>query len=356
LKIGRLKKIIAFLLSPISMLYGMGVSIHQSLYYSGLFKSVKFSIPIINIGNLSVGGTGKSPHIEYILKMIHDYLEVGVISRGYRRKSSGYILLDPSKTVEDVGDEPIQMARKFPNEHFAVSESRSLGIPKLLSQFPNIQVILMDDGFQHLEVKAGLNILLTEYNNPFFKDFLLPSGRLREWRFGSRRAQIIIVTKCPAEPSEAEEHVWRKNLGIKNNQQLFFSTLEYHTAFNVFDPNEKFHLSPTMHVTLISAVAQSSYLVNYIEDKVATVLDINYEDHHFFSKDEVLSLIEKHKAKNSTNKIILTTEKDATRLALFKHIFEEHNIKLYAIPISVLFYKKEAFEHEIKTYLLDFKV
>ena len=351
-----MKKLQALLLSPFSLLYGIGVSIHQALYFSGFFKAVKFSIPVINIGNLAVGGTGKSPHIEYILDLLHEYLEIGVISRGYKRKTTGYVYVDVNHTALDVGDEPIQMKLKYPQEHFAVSESRSLGIPKLISQVPSLQTILMDDGFQHLEVKAGLNILLTEYSNPYCNDFILPGGRLREWRYGSRRANIIIVTKCPKPIDEQEEQQWRKNLNVQADQHLFFSFIEYQIPYSIFATSEMYHLNPSMHVTLISAVAQSSYLVDYVEDKVASLTDIHYEDHHFFTEQEILELINKHKAISNSNKIILTTEKDATRLALFRRLFEEHQLTIFAIPIKVNFFKKRAFDQFIKNYLLEFKV
>jgi tetraacyldisaccharide 4'-kinase len=199
-----LKKTLQLLLAPISFLYGLGVSIYQGFYLSGFFKTLKFSIPVISVGNLTVGGTGKSPHIEYLIRLLKDYIPVAVLSRGYRRKTSGHILLTQLHTALDVGDEPVQIKNKFPDVPFAVNSNRSIGIPKLLSQHPEIKTILLDDAFQHLEVTPGLNILLTEYSNPYFKDYLLPSGRLREWRYGARRADIIIVTKCPTQPNDLE--------------------------------------------------------------------------------------------------------------------------------------------------------
>lgn len=351
-----MKKLVALFLSPFALLYGMGLSVHQSLYHSGFFKSVKFSIPVINIGNLAIGGTGKSPHIEYIIRLLKEYVDVSVISRGYRRKTSGYLLVDNHHSAADVGDEPLQMKKKFDDVVFAVSESRSLGIPKLLSQHPQLQVVLMDDGFQHLEVRAGLNILLTEYNNPYFNDYLLPSGRLREWKHGARRAQIIIVTKCPHQPNEIEIAEWKKKLQLQAEQQLFFSTIEYSIPYSIFISSEKFNLNPSMHITLVSAVAQSAYLSDYVAERVASVTDLQYADHHFFTDGEIKDIIERHQSNRNYNKIILTTEKDATRLLMHRDKFQAANLSIYAIPIEVKFYEKELFDQSIKKFLLDFKV
>jgi tetraacyldisaccharide 4'-kinase len=171
--------LIRILLLPISLLYGLGVSVRNLFYKMGLLRSVRFDLPVISVGNISVGGTGKSPHIEYLMRWLHQYIEVGVLSRGYGRKTMGFREVQPFDNPNDVGDEPLQFKRKFPDVPVTVSESRSIGVPQLIKDYPDTQCVLLDDAFQHLAVTPGLNIMLTEYARPFTKDWLLPSGRLR---------------------------------------------------------------------------------------------------------------------------------------------------------------------------------
>lgn len=338
------------------MLYGIGVSVYQALFYSGFVKAVKFSFPVISIGNLSVGGTGKSPHIEYLIRLLKDYIHLGVLSRGYKRSTSGFLIVEPTHNAKEVGDEPGQMKNKFPDIAIAVSESRALGIPRLIRNFPDLNLILLDDAFQHLAVKPGLNILLTEFANPYTEDYLLPSGRLREWRFGAMRADVIIVTKCPEYLTESDFKSWRDKLQLRSHQSLFFSKIQYGIPYQIFQTGKQFLLNPGLHITLISAIAQSSYLVNYLSAQVASVTDYNFEDHHYFNESELLALLTKHNQLSHDNKMILTTEKDATRLILFKEFFQQRGIEVYAIPIEVNFYQQELFDQFIKSYLLEFKI
>lgn len=333
----------------------MGVSLYQSQFISGISKSTSFNIPILSIGNLTVGGTGKSPHIEYLIKLLSDYVNVGVLSRGYRRRTVGHILLNLQHTAAEVGDEPLQMKKKFSHIPIAVNKNRSIGIPKLLKEAPEIQVVLLDDAFQHLEVKPYLNILLTEFENPYSSDYLLPSGRLREWRFGHYRAQIIVVTKCPDNLHDRKELIWREKLKLRPSQHLFFSYLRYGDPYNIFSPSEKFLLNENLHVILVSAIAQSSYLGNYLMPKIGTLTEYQFEDHHYFNEEELIKIIDRYKSVSTYNKIFLTTEKDATRLEMHRQLFETHEISVFAIPVEVEFYDKYKFDQLIKQYLLDFK-
>ena len=344
-----------FLLLPFSFLYGLGVSLHQGLYFAGILKPVRFNLPVICIGNLSVGGSGKSPHVEYLLRMLKEYLEVGVLSRGYKRKTSGFLFVQPDHTALDVGDEPKQMHAHFPDIPFAVSESRAMGIPRMLREFPDTQLILLDDAFQHLAVEAGHNILLTEYARPYTRDFLLPVGRLREWRYGAARANTIIVTKCPENLNTEDMERMRIELNPSKNQRIFFSTIDYGDPYHVFNPGKVFKINPGVHITLISAIAQSSYLEDYLNIHAASVNGFHFEDHHYFSESELTGLVEHFSSISHSNKMLLTTEKDATRLMLFKEYFENRNIDLYSIPIQVRFFEPELFEQHIRNYLLEFK-
>ncbi|MEI2696426.1 MAG: tetraacyldisaccharide 4'-kinase [Saprospiraceae bacterium] len=349
-----LQKLIAILLSPFSFLYGIGVSLYQALFFSGLIKPVRFSFPVISVGNLTIGGTGKSPHIEYLIRLLQDYIELAVLSRGYKRKTAGFLLLTPDTGVSECGDEPKQIKLNFPEIPVAVSESRAIGIPRLLRNLPDLKLILLDDAFQHLAVKPGLSILLTEYNKPFSEDYLLPSGRLREWRFGAARADCIIVSKCPDEMPD--ETVWREKLQLKPHQKLFFSKIQYGVPYNILKPEQKFVLNPGLHITLISAIAQSFYLLNYLSKEVASVTDFNFEDHHYFTQTELSGILLKHQQISHPNKMLLTTQKDATRLTGFKDYFETSHIEVYAIPIEVDFFNKFEFDQYIKNYLLEYKV
>lgn len=351
-----MKKTLQLILAPFSFLYGIGVSIYQGFYLSGFFKTLKFSIPVISVGNLTVGGTGKSPHIEYLIKLLKDYIPVAVLSRGYRRKTTGHILLTQTHTAVEVGDEPVQIKTKFPDVPFAVNSNRSIGIPKLLSQHPEVKTILLDDAYQHLEVTPGLNILLTEYANPYFQDYLLPSGRLREWRYGARRADIVIVTKCPNEPKEEEILTWRFKLKLNEKQLLFFSYLDYGTPYHLFNHDKIFKLNDGLDLMVISAIAQSSYLLEYLAPRVASVTDYNFEDHHYFTETELTHIFNKYNKISHSNKMLLTTEKDATRLRLHETFIRNQNLDIYVLPLNIDFYNKEMFDQTIKNFLLEFKI
>ena len=193
------------LLAPLTVLYGLGVSLRSLFYTSGVLKHTTFSLPIISVGNLSVGGAGKTPHVEYLVQLLKDYVHVATLSRGYKRKTKGFLLVHPHQSATQVGDEPLQYKRKYPDVTVAVGENRSLAIPEMLQHAPQTQVILLDDAFQHIAIRPSLNILLTEHGQLFTDDFLLPSGRLREWRSAYERADTIIVSKCPPDlPEEVE--------------------------------------------------------------------------------------------------------------------------------------------------------
>ncbi len=345
----------AVVLLPFSLLYGLAVSLHQALYASGFIKPVSFSLPVIGVGNLSVGGTGKSPHVEYLIRLLSPYLHLALLSRGYNRKTSGYLLVDGHCSADQTGDEAYQIKSKFPHIPVAVCESRALGIPKILSQYPDTQVILLDDAFQHWQVKPALNILLTEYARPYVEDYLLPSGRLREWRFGAERAHAVIVTKCPDPDREPDEALWRHKLRLRDSQQIFFSRIEYGVPYRLGQPDSEISLNSSMGIVLVSAIAQSGYLENYLAENVSKIVSFAYEDHHYFTEREIVEWNNKLKKMSPSNKIILTTEKDATRIQLHEKFLDSLRLPIYVIPIEVKFYRREVFDTFIKSFLLDFK-
>ncbi len=349
--------LIKILLLPFSLLYGLGISLRDFFYRKGLLRAVAFDVPTISVGNLSIGGAGKTPHIEYLVYLLKDYLLLATLSRGYQRKTRGYLEVHGRHSAEEVGDEPLQFRRKFPEVLVTVSESRTFAIPQILSRYPHMQTILLDDAFQHRAIVPGLNILLTEYEHPFTRDFLLPSGRLREWRSGYRRADVIIVSKCPPVLNEVQKEKMISELNPFPNQKIYFSYYDYLPPYHLWQPRYRLNLTKQLEVLLICAIARTDYLVSYLETQVSNVKVLEYEDHHYFSKYDIGQLLKNFEEMDAPNKVILTTEKDAMRLELHREYLIEHKLPIFAIPVKVDFHfeEGEAFDDMIRQYLLDFK-
>ncbi len=345
------------LLLPFSLLFGLGVLIRDLLYQTRLLRSIQFNIPVIGVGNLAVGGSGKTPHVEYLIALLQPYLNVGVLSRGYNRKTKGYRLVNKNDTAVTVGDEPKQYSMKYPNISVAVSESRSIGIPQMLSQQPNIQALILDDSYQHRSVTAGLNILLTDYSKPYYDDFLLPSGRLREWPQGASRADIIIITKCPSAISDDERQAMINNIKPEQHQNIYFSKYRYHSPYHIFN-GSRITLNNYDTAILVTAIASIDYLMEYIDSQVPTVSSFTFEDHHYFSPHEVSNIAATYNELKDQKAVIITTEKDATRLGLHYEYLIKYNIDIYVLPIQVAFLHddSETFDREIQDYLLNFTV
>ncbi|MBT8231128.1 MAG: tetraacyldisaccharide 4'-kinase [Saprospiraceae bacterium] len=345
------------LLSPFSILFAGIISLRNIFYETGLLKATSFSIPIINVGNLSVGGTGKTPHIEYLIRLLSPYLNVATLSRGYKRKSKGFRLVSNNDNVKQSGDEPLQFKTKYPSIPVAVSESRNIGIPLLIKSHPETQTILLDDAFQHRSVVPGLNILLTEYNNLFTDDYLMPSGRLREPRASYERANVIVVTKCDNDVSAEKQAEITKKINPLPHQKLFFSKYNYAQPYYIFDQSIKVNLSQEHNVVLISAIANVDYLLKYLESKSNIENIVKYEDHHYFS-DMELEYFKKMYDQSADNTLFLTTEKDAMRLSLHKDYLIQNKIPIFALPVEVDFLNdgENEFNDYIKKFLLQFKV
>ena len=346
------------LVSPIALLFGIGVGIKALLYKIGLLSGVKFSIPIVNVGNLTVGGAGKTPHVEYLIRLLGPFINVATMSRGYKRKTKGFMVVRPNHTSEQVGDEPLLYARKYRNIAVTVSESRSLGVPKLLQAAPAVQAIILDDAYQHRAITPHLNILLTEFNTPFYEDWLLPVGRLREWRAAYKRADLIIVSKCPPELSEID----RRNIVAKvaplAHQRVFFSRYKYYDPYDMWSPQNRQRINEDHEVLLICGIARTNYLLDYLHDKAGSVKMLQYEDHHVYSRFD-LERIKKYydNMSRGANRLILTTEKDAMRLAPFRKMLITEQIPIYILPIEVVFlFDQFGFDEEVKNFLLEFKV
>lgn len=343
---------------PFALLYGMGVAIRDFFYRKGVLKSFHFDVPVISVGNLSVGGAGKSPHIEYLIRMLRPYINVATLSRGYRRKTVGYRVAQWNSTVADVGDEPLMFKRKFPDILVTVNEQRALGIPRIVQEQPGTQAILLDDAFQHRAVTPGLNILLTEFAKPFTRDYLLPAGRLREWRSAYHRADIIVVTKCPEDITERERNKLTFEINPYPQQKIFFSSYQYQTPYYIFNRRYQIELTDDMSVLAVCAIAGTEYFQDFLESRVNRVRMKAFDDHHQFDSLDLEEIERNFLTLPGNKKVVVTTQKDATRLEPHREWLIKKQIPLLVIPIEVYFHfdGKEKFEEAVREFLLNFKV
>jgi tetraacyldisaccharide 4'-kinase len=350
--------ILALVLSPFSMIYGIIISIRNILYDAEIIKPTKFSIPLISVGNLAIGGAGKTPHIEYLTRLLSPYLNVSILSRGYNRETMGFRFVSPRDMAKVSGDEPLMYARKFEDVIVAVGENRALAIPKILQHHPHVNLVLLDDAFQHLSVTPYINILLTQYESLYTYDYLMPSGRLREWRSSYRRATAIIVSKCPEDLNEEQRAKVIKRLKPLPNQKVFFTKYTYEDVYHFYDPRYRMQLDQEHQVLLISAIANTNYLKKYLDTKGVKYLSMEYADHHNFTQEDIDQLINNFTNHQAARKYILTTEKDAVRLLPYRNLLYEKAIPVYVLPIHVGFIgnDKALFDEYIKSTLLEFEV
>jgi len=295
------------LLFPFAILYGLITSIRNFLFDIGILKSYSFALPIIAVGNLSVGGTGKTPQIEYLIRLLSDKYKIATLSRGYKRQSKGFILAEANSNAATIGDEPFQFFQKFPSIEVAVDADRKNGIEQLLSQTEKPEIILLDDAFQHRKVKAGFYILLTSYGDLYSDDFILPTGNLRESRSGAERANVIIVTKCPFNLSLEEQHNIKKRLNLSKNQELYFTFIAYDDC--IYGENRKIKVEEIQLAAkvLVAGIAKPEPFFAYLQNSNDVCL--SFSDHHNFTDKDILEI--KNLAQNN---IIITTEKDYVRL------------------------------------------
>lgn len=332
------------ILFPFSILYGFITSIRNFLFDKGILKSYSFDIPVIAVGNLSVGGTGKTPQIEYLIRLLSPKYKIATLSRGYKRQSEGFVLADANANAAILGDEPFQFYQKFPNIQVAVDANRKNGIEQLLSQSEKPEVILLDDAFQHRKVKAGFYILLTAYGDIYAQDFMLPSGNLRESRSGAKRADVVVVTKCPPNLSEAEQISIKNKLKLSKNQELYFSFIAYDNC--IYSENSKIEISEIKEEKklLLAGIAKPEPFFSYLKNPDDVCL--TYPDHHHFSENDIREIIIK-----AQDSIIITTEKDYVRLK-----GSVPNGQLFYLPIQSSFLSSpetsgDQFDKTIKNYV-----
>lgn len=314
-------KILRYILLPIVPIYFLISWFRNKFYDLGIFISTSYDLPIICVGNLSVGGTGKTPMIEYLVRLLRPTNRVAILSRGYKRKSEGFIIADKHATVQSIGDEPFQFYSKFEDIIVSVDADRRNGISNLLTLKPRPEVILLDDAYQHRKVKAGLYILLTVYDQLYTKDIVLPTGNLREPRIGAERADVIIITKCPEDLQENTKIELQSKLNVLPSQKLFFSTITYsETIYSIKESQPILNLQ-NIKFTLVTGIANAKPLVEHLSSKGLEFDHLNFKDHHNFSDHDLRSLNEKE--------LILTTEKDFMRL---RDDLENRN--LFYLPIE----------------------
>lgn len=344
-------------LAPATFIYKMVTGVRNKLFDWKILPSEEFDLPVISVGNLTVGGTGKTPHTEYLIRLLKDRSKIALLSRGYKRKTKGFRLATPSSTSLEIGDEPYQIKTKFPEIHVAVDADRRHGIHQLCTEEASndVEVVILDDAFQHRYVRPSINIVLMDYNRPIYEDALMPTGMLREPASSLDRAHIVIVTKCPQDIRPIDFRVVAKNLELRPYQQLFFTTFKYGELRAFAAPNEQKPLSSLAlhtHILLVTGIASAEPLIARLRQHTQQITHMEYGDHHDFTRAELRDIKKTFDSITASEKIIITTEKDAARLSAYP-IDESISNNLYVLPIEVEFLQnqQETFNNYITDYV-----
>jgi len=329
-----IKKIFLYI---ISIPFSIVTLIRNLLYDIGLYKSSEFNIPIISVGNLVLGGSGKTPTIEYLIRLLSKNYKIAVLSRGYGRKSNGFIIADSNSDTNLIGDEPMQYYRKFKNIIVSVDSNRVRGINKLIKLNSKPEIILLDDAYQHRRVKPGMSILLTKFNDLYSDDNIFPLGNLRESKSNANRADIIIVTKCDKNISKDQKRHIIQKLNIADNQKIYFSSIKYSKM--LYDKESSKLLSEFKNIkfTLVTGIANSSHMVNYLKDNDFNFNHLSFKDHHNYSDSDISNI--------NNNEIVITTEKDYVKL------YSRVTTKVFYLPIEFLIHNEEEFNNQILNYI-----
>ena len=344
-------------LLPLSWIYGWGVRLRNQMFELGILKSRSFDIPVISVGNITVGGSGKTPHVEFLVNFRKDKVKAAVLSRGYKRKSRGDLLAGKDTPMSMLGDEPYQMKRKFPDVHVVVDKDRCHGIDRIVSdkETSDTDVVLLDDAYQHRYVKPGINILLVDYHRLIMYDKLLPAGRLREPKNGKSRADIVIVTKCPKDLKPMEYRVITKTMNLYPYQKLFFTTLVYDDLKPVYcGPDRKLSsLTADTHVLLLTGIASPRQMIVDLEPYTKNITPMTFADHHQFTASDIERINAAFERMDGNDKIIITTEKDNARLFGMDGLSDEVRRHLFVLPVSVGFMlgQEEEFKENIIGYV-----
>lgn len=343
-----------YLLWPFAVLYGWIIAFRNWLFDRQLIRSSTFNFPLICVGNLALGGTGKTPMTAYIVSFLQHQYRVATLSRGYKRKTKGFAIADEHTSALEIGDEPMLFHQRFPELTVAVGEERIVAIPQLLHARPETEVIILDDAFQHRYVRAGLNILLTEYRNLYTRDLMFPAGDLRDVRASSRRAQILVVTKCPPDLSEADKNAIIRELNPTATQTVYFTCIEYGEPYHIFSRHSKV-LEADLDLLLITGIANPKPLKDYLTSRVHGYDMMRFADHHIFSSVDLADIKKQFARLPESNRMILTTEKDAVRLEKFGN--ELAHLPMYVIPIEhrFLFQESDRFHRQLLDFIRSIK-
>lgn len=347
------------ILYPFSLLYGLITRIRNFLYDSGILSSVKFNIPVICVGNITVGGTGKTPHIEYLISLLTSEFNLAVLSRGYKRKSKGFITAGINSSVRETGDEPLQIFMKFPDTVVAVDRNRRNGITRIMKEYPETDLIILDDGFQHRKVKPGFSLVLTDIGRLITRDHLLPYGRLRESSKNRERADIIIVTKTGSGVTDDEFNIIERELQTFPGQKVFFTGIIHQDPVPVFEQCKPWSGSFPVEdpsgkgVVLVTGIAETRIIKRFIASNFSEIIHLDFPDHHYFNQKDLERISMAWQSLFSPRKFIITTEKDAVRLKEFTNIAREIKDVLYYLPIEVNFLRgnKSEFDSLILEYV-----
>lgn len=347
------------LLYPVSLIYGLITGFRNFLYNSGILGSAVFPIPIICVGNITVGGTGKTPHTEYLVELLARNFKVATLSRGYKRKTRDFRIASALTTVSEIGDEPIQIFRKFPDTLVAVDRKRVNGVRHMLEFASDIDVIILDDGFQHRSITPGFSIMLSDFARPVMKDHMLPYGNLREDKSNMRRADVILITKCPKDLNPIQRRLMVKEIGKAPYQNLYFTSFSYMAPIPVFGnkDKEKACLDLTKcsggSIVLITGIANPKPLREYLQQFLGEITELTYPDHYSYRDKDILAIKEAFDALSSSSRFIITTEKDAVRLGEFTNMEEPVKSALFYVPVGITFLNddKEEFDNLVVDYV-----
>lgn len=342
------------LLYPFSLLYGLVTWLRNFLFDTGALSTVEFPFPVICVGNITVGGTGKTPHTEYITDLLRKNFRVATLSRGYKRTTRGFLVVTINSTVSEAGDEPMQIFRNFPDIIVAVDSNRVRGVKKILQEYPDTEVIILDDGFQHRSITPGFSILLNDFDRLIGRDHMLPFGDLRESKENMKRSDIILVTKTPEDISAIQRRILVKEIDKKSYQNLYFTSLKYKLPVPVFKgPEFHYDINSNCGVVLVTGIANPQPLKKYLEKSHNEIVHLSFPDHHNFAEKDLKNIVSAFNNLKSEARCLFTTEKDAVRLREFTNFAEPIKSAFYYIPIGIHFLNddKDEFDNLIIDYV-----
>lgn len=344
---------ISVILIPLAVVYQLILNIRHKLYDFGLLRSRSFDHPVICVGNISFGGTGKTPHVEYLTRLLSSKYKIAILSRGYKRKTKGFVMGQASSRVKDIGDEPLQYVKKFEDVYVAVDENRPDGVTKLLSVNPKPDVVLLDDAFQHRKIDAGLKIMLTDYHNLFPNDYLFPAGNLRDTSMSAKRADIIVVTKTPKVFSPFTRRRLTDIIQPDVSQKLYFSYLQYGNFIPITGSKKVTVPKYINHILMFCGIANPYPLQEHLYTMCNNLEIMTFGDHHSYTKKDIFSILKRYEDIFGKNKILVTTEKDAMRLIDSPYFSQFENLPLFYVPITVKFHEEKgrSFDNQVLAYV-----